>query len=400
MQAIPVFFSHRMQAKVKGLSPSAHKPWAAVQSWIGLEVPLSIIPPTPVTREELSRAHQQAFVDAILDCREPNGFYTKATDVAASLPYTSGAMLCAAREAVRTGNVAVAPTCGFHHAGYAKADAFCTFNGLMVTALALKAEGLAQRVGILDLDQHYGDGTENIIQTLKPGFVRHYSSAEHFNHVWQAEEFLAKIPALVEAMKGCDVLLYQAGADPHVEDPLGGWLTTEQLAKRDRLVFESASVLRIPVAWDLAGGYQKPLRKVLDIHDNTMRACASTYLSRSATSKHSIQERRSPAAQNSLAKRDTRTQPAAANNESRQFLGPTARSALDLASHTAELHKPRSETPPLSKAGRKVADATLAAAKFTRTSDGKSVVRKYILHGMVVTEYISAEKAPDPKGKK
>jgi acetoin utilization deacetylase AcuC-like enzyme len=271
----------------------------------------------------------------------------------------------------------------------------------MVTALALEAEGLAQRVGILDLDQHYGDGTENIIQTLKTGFVQHYSSAEYFNHVWQAEEFLAKIPVLVEAMKGCDVLLYQAGADPHVEDPLGGWLTTEQLANRDRLVFEAARELRIPVAWNLAGGYQKPLRKVLDIHDNTMRACASTYLSRSKTSNSAIRERSASAVKESLSKTATPPHPAAAKPESREVSGSAARSALDLASHTAELHKHRSETPPLSKAGRKVADATLAATKFAPTSDGKSAVRKYILHGMVVTEYISAEKVPGPEtGKK
>jgi pyocin large subunit-like protein len=51
--------------------------------------------------------------------------------------------------------------------------------------------------------------------------------------------------------------------------------------------------------------------------------------------------------------------------------------------------KPRPETPPLTRAGRKVADATLAAAKFTPTSDGKSAVRRFEVHGMVVTEKIS-----------
>ena len=36
-------------------------------------------------------------------------------------------------------------------------------------------------------------------------------------------------------------------------------------------------LLAIPVAWNPAGGYQTPLRKVLDIHDNTMRACVAAY---------------------------------------------------------------------------------------------------------------------------
>jgi hypothetical protein len=57
-------------------------------------------------------------------------------------------------------------------------------------------------------------------------------------------------------------------------------LTTNQIIERDQIVFEGACASGIPIAWNLAGGYQEPLRKVLDIHDNTMRACAATYLIR------------------------------------------------------------------------------------------------------------------------
>ena len=74
-------------------------------------------------------------------------------------------------------------------------------------------------------------------------------------------------------MRGCDVILHQAGADPHIDDPVRGWLTTAQLFERDRRVLGAAQGVGMPVAWNLAGGYQWPLRKVLDIHDNTMRAC-------------------------------------------------------------------------------------------------------------------------------
>jgi acetoin utilization deacetylase AcuC-like enzyme len=275
---IPVFFTPQMQAQVVSLSPSAHKPLAALESWRQLNIPLEIIKPAPVTIEDIERAHDPEYVDGILSCRIANGFYNKDPLVAASLPYTSGAMLAAAREALRNGLVAAAPCCGFHHASYASNLGFCTFNGLMIAALALKSEGLADRVGILDLDQHYGDGTDNIIETLGIQFVTHFTAGEHYNAPSQAAEFLQRIPEIVASMHDCDVILYQAGADPHVEDPLGGWLTTEQLAERDRRVFETARTLSIPVAWDLAGGYQSPLRKVLDIHDNTMRAAAAMYL--------------------------------------------------------------------------------------------------------------------------
>jgi len=75
----------------------------------------------------------------------------------------------------------------------------------------------------------------------------------------------------------CDVVLYQAGADPHVDDPLGGWLTTEQLRRRDARVFQTFARLGVPVAWNLAGGYQREpdgsIPKVLEIHDNTAIEC-------------------------------------------------------------------------------------------------------------------------------
>ena len=272
LDAIPVFYSPLMAAENDSFSPSAAKPRAAVESWRKLDIPLNVMVPEPASVEDLARAHLPAFVDAVLACRSDNGFGNRSKAVAASLPHTSGAMLAAAREALRNGRVAVAPCSGFHHAGYANAGGFCTFNGLMVTAMALHASGEATRVGILDFDQHYGDGTDNIIDRLRIDWINHYSAGEHYGFPTEARRFLSSIPALVAAMNDCDVILYQAGADPHIDDPLGGWLTTKQLYERDLLVFEAAAALGIPVTWNLAGGYQTPLRKVLRIHDGTMRA--------------------------------------------------------------------------------------------------------------------------------
>jgi hypothetical protein len=51
----------------------------------------------------------------------------------------------------------------------------------------------------------------------------------------------------------------------------------------------------------------------------------------------------------------------------------------------------RLQTQPLSRAGRKIADAIMETAKFKRTTDGTRLVRQYEVHGIVVTEWISAE---------
>jgi acetoin utilization deacetylase AcuC-like enzyme len=73
------------------------------------------------------------------------------------------------------------------------------------------------------------------------------------------------------------VVLYQAGADPHIDDPLGGFLTTSQMAMRDWKVFQGLKERGIAVAWNLAGGYQSPLSKVVQLHLNTMRACLEAF---------------------------------------------------------------------------------------------------------------------------
>jgi acetoin utilization deacetylase AcuC-like enzyme len=283
MKALPVFFSPLMVAPSQSYSPSAEKPAAVLASWQRLGVPLELFPPVPVTQAELCLAHDEELVSGVLSLQRDNGFGNRSAAVAEALPYTSGALLCAAREALRNGAVAVAPCSGFHHAGWRSPAGFCTFNGLMVSAAVLHAEGV-RRIGIVDFDHHYGNGTDDIIDHLGArAWVHHFSAGKQYDHPRQASEFFRDLSAILEAFADCDVVLYQAGADPHIADPLGGWLTTEQLRQRDARVFQFFHAARIALAWDLAGGYQRDaegcISPVLEIHDNTLLECARVYLS-------------------------------------------------------------------------------------------------------------------------
>jgi acetoin utilization deacetylase AcuC-like enzyme len=287
MKKVPVFYTPRMVADSRSASPSAAKPALVVESW-ERQFPVEIIEPWPVSVDDLVRAHDREFVEGILASKIDNGFGNNSPEVAASLLYTSGSMLSGARRALASGKVAVAPCSGFHHAEHALAMGYCTFNGLMVTALALKAEGAADRVGILDLDMHYGNGTDDIIATVSPdGWCRNYTAGAEFKWAHQARKFFEEwLPQhLAKLADEVHIVLYQAGADPHVNDPqasaTGGWLTTPQLRERDAMVFEALAKAKIPVVWNLAGGYQvEPdgsIPKVLEIHDNTMRECVRVY---------------------------------------------------------------------------------------------------------------------------
>lgn len=267
-----VVYSELMNAPAQGYSPSAAKPAAVMAAWLAQWPQLQVRAPVPVSREDLCRAHDPSFVDGVLSLNLPNGFGTRKAEVAASLPYTSGAMLTAARWALEVGGAVAAPVSGFHHASWDEAHGFCTFNGLMVTALALRAERPGLRVGILDYDYHYGDGTEDILEHVGRDGIVHVTAGADWREGCDARAFLENIPNDVARLAHCELVLYQAGADPHVDDPLGGFLSTPQLALRDWRVFAGLRERRIAVAWNLAGGYQNPLSKVVAVHMNTMRA--------------------------------------------------------------------------------------------------------------------------------
>lgn len=277
MLRVPVLYTPEQVAEPQPGSPSASKPRHVVASWEAKGLPIRLSGPHPATVDDFALAHSRRYVDDILALRCDNGFGNANASVARSLPWTTGSMLSAAREALTNRKVACAPVSGFHHAGYDHPAGYCTFNGLMVVAMKLKAAGEVERVGILDCDQHFGDGTAALIDRHRAASWVHHITASH-GYSRDAATFLTHLPSIVAGFADCDLMLYQAGADPHIDDPLGGFLDDDQLAHRDQIVFERARQLGIPVAWNLAGGYQEPLRKVLDIHDRTMQACVRVHV--------------------------------------------------------------------------------------------------------------------------
>lgn len=277
-------FDERMVAKTSSFSPSAGKPAAVVKDWLDHKLPVQLHSPRAATREQLYRAHDPSYVDGILSCELENGFGNHDADVARSLPWTVGAMITAAHLAIRhPARIACAPVSGFHHAHCGHAAGFCTFNGLMVAALDVLEQGLVDNVWIVDCDYHYGDGTEDILARLPKrnrSRIHHFTAGRTLTSPDQADEAIAFAgQAAVHASRHTSrherkLVLYQAGADQHIDDPLGGILTTEQLRRRDQALFRTCRMYGIPLAWNLAGGYQKEvdgsIPKVLEIHRNTM----------------------------------------------------------------------------------------------------------------------------------
>ena len=265
---------------------------------------VEIIAPEPASEADLLRVHTQEYIEAIRT-GEPRALaesqkFPWSPELYPSVCLTNGGVLSAARQALQSGSSAALAS-GFHHACADHGEGFCTFNGLVVAMEALRAEGLIETGAVLDLDLHYGNGTASLAASrpwLRALSIygndywqnNYYRDVRERHHVDGPNHFsVPMVPSggsdrgiLMEALDQNlgwllaegrpDILLYQAGADPLRDDPYSPLnLSHEDLMERDRTVFEFAKDNHLPVAWVLAGGYSKDMRKVVEVHVNTAR---------------------------------------------------------------------------------------------------------------------------------
>lgn len=269
-----VFYDPRMSVDSGGYSPSGSKPALCVADWQDLGIEVCGF--EPVTVSDLCLAHDPEFVRGVMSLKLMNGHGNRLKSVTDSCLWTVGSMVAASRSALTDG-ITCSPSSGHHHSEYRESMMFCTYNGLIVAAQKMFAENLVDKVGILDLDYHWGNGTQDCIDKLKlHDRIKHWSfGGEYPVHNFNQGEFLNEIYAVLCGMKsdGCGLIIYQAGGDMHIDDPLGGVSTTEELRQRDQLVFEICSELGMAVAYCHAGGYMRDedggISGVLEIHRNT-----------------------------------------------------------------------------------------------------------------------------------
>jgi acetoin utilization deacetylase AcuC-like enzyme len=257
-QRIAVYYDPRQS--VPGLedsAPSAGKPARFMERLQGEGLAVNLRPVTPATRADLLRVHDAGYVDGVFAGTTLNGLQNNEPRVAESCLWTVGSLVTAALAARLDDRPACSPTSGFHHAGHRWGGGFCTFNGLLVAASRYIEANPGAVVGILDCDAHFGDGTEDILKRMPELAcqVLHRCSASHFSKGMHPIRFFGWLRRTIAEFNaaGCALMLYQASADMHIDDPLGGLLDSAQLRERDRLVFEG---LRAPVVWNLAGGYR------------------------------------------------------------------------------------------------------------------------------------------------
>jgi acetoin utilization deacetylase AcuC-like enzyme len=269
---------------------------------------VSVEAPEPIRAEDLRRVHTSDYVEAVRT-GEPRALaesqkFPWSPALWPSVLLTNGGAVAAASRALEAG-VAAALASGFHHSHADHGEGFCTFNGLVVAAEALREAGRLRTVAVLDLDLHYGNGTASLCGARPWLFncsiygndywrntpyrdvenVRHQDGPNHVSFALPngsgRDTLLAALErgiAAILAWGRPDLVLYQAGADPYREDPYSPLeLDHDDLRERDRRVFAWAKREGLPLAWVLAGGYTPDLGKVVEVHLGTFDAAEAVY---------------------------------------------------------------------------------------------------------------------------
>lgn len=246
----------------------------------GLLLPAQEFVPEPAPRAWLELAHDSRYVTAVLEQR---------LDAAAirrlGLPLSPVLALrsrCAVAGTVLTARLALEHgiACntagGSHHAFAGFGAGFCVFNDVAVAARVLTTAGLIRRALVIDLDVHQGDGTAAILARDPSVFTLSVHCRANFPARKQQSDLdvaldpgvgdatyldlLANLlPAVLDRMRP-DLVFYNAGVDPHVDDRLGRLaLSDAGLAERERYVLALCRGRGLPLACVVGGGYADDL---------------------------------------------------------------------------------------------------------------------------------------------
>jgi acetoin utilization deacetylase AcuC-like enzyme len=252
--------------------------------------------PQAIQREVLHLAHDATYVTRFLN-RELNaseerriGLRPWTPDMLERTMRLMGGAVEATEHAVQHGGFAGNMAGGTHHAHGDFGSGYCVFNDLAVCALhAIKACGI-DRVAILDLDVHQGDGTASILAEEARVLTVSVHCATNFPFRKAVSDHdLALDPgsgddvylkATKRALDLClgfepDLLLFQAGVDGLEADALGKLAVSRKgMQQRNALVFDAAVARNMPTVVFMGGGYAKPIEATLDAFEDLFLAAA------------------------------------------------------------------------------------------------------------------------------
>ncbi len=284
MNRIPVFYSPQQSLeKVISFSKSPNKPKLLADFWKQQKLPVQFHNVKPIDREIYKLAHSAQYVDGLFSLKIVNGFGTFDKNVLNTLPYLTSSVIAAGELVLQsqTNEIAYSLSSGSHHSCWNSGGGFCSLNHNVTAAIYLKNKFKLKSIGLLDVDAHFSDGDFDIQKRLKLDWLKIYSFGGEGIKAANSNDWLQSFHAKCLEFETCDLVIVNCAVDPHLDDALGGVLTTEQMRRRDAIIFETMKLLNKKTVVTLGGGYQElggTIQPVLDLHTNTLKEISRIYL--------------------------------------------------------------------------------------------------------------------------
>jgi acetoin utilization deacetylase AcuC-like enzyme len=177
---------------------------------------------------------------------------------------------------------------GTHHAYSTHGEAFCMLNDQAIAARYLLDRQHAQKILIIDLDVHQGNGTAEIFKNEDRVFTFSMHGQKNYpfrkeQSDWDIpledktgdEQYLNvlndSLPQLFEQVDP-DFVFYLSGVDVVATDRLGRLgMSLEGCKQRDEQVLEFCHRRSLPIQCSMGGGYSKDIKLIIEAHANTYR---------------------------------------------------------------------------------------------------------------------------------
>ncbi len=205
---------------------------------------------------------------------------------------TGGTIQCVdfALEHGAAGNIAG----GTHHAYRDRGEGFCLFNDIAVGSIYALEKGSVNKILVIDLDVHQGNGTAKIFESDPRVFTFSLHGAKNYpmhkeksdldvgledgtNDSAYLEVLKENLEDLLPRVKP-DLVFFQSGVDILSSDKLGRLgVTIAGCKERDRMVFEMCYKNNIPVIFNMGGGYSEKIADIVEAHANTYRTARGIF---------------------------------------------------------------------------------------------------------------------------
>lgn len=270
--------------------------------WLTIENPYNI------TKEDLERIHTERYIqslfsknpdaclkkayelvnpDGSLNRYKPENAKAPLSDLLKQVLNSCAGTYYSTRKALETGFCYYMGG-GLHHGHGDFGHGFCPTNDIMIAAVRILAEKRAEKIWIIDVDAHKGDGTADMagnfdsIKTLsvhmadgwpldepefdaQGNFNRAYCKSDIDIELKSGEEnsyiprMTAGLSQMEERYGKPDLAIILLGVDPYEKDELRSTetlkLTEEQMLERDKKIFDFLNSRKISSAYTMAGGY-------------------------------------------------------------------------------------------------------------------------------------------------